>query len=668
MGRRKRRKNRGESRPRVASTEPSLSSDATSPPRWNVGAFALGLFAIFAVALGTRLWHVEALNDAPTAALLLGDAESYYDWALRLVSGDWAGNTVFYQAPLYPYLLGGLFTFFEPSPAVVRYAQALLGSLACVVLALAGRRWFSPSVGIVAGLFLALYAPAIFFVGLLQKTTVALALFVLLLWLVGAAVTTNHRPTLLWGAVGLCLATTALARENALILIIPVLSWIAFDRSFSNRAAVRWRSALAFAAGLACVLAPVAFRNYAVGGDVAWTTSQLGTNLYIGNNADATGTYQPLRAGRDDPRFEAADARALAEAKSGRSLTANEVSSFYVSEVIDYILSEPWDWMQLMGRKVALAGNAAELADTEDLASHAEYSSVLRATSVWNFGVLLPLVAMGVVLTRSRWRELLPLHALALAYGAGLVGFFVFARYRFFVVPLLMLFAAAAVPELVRLLRRPRFATAAVVSIGIVATVLAHQPLVDVDAMRGVTQFNYGLGFERAGNEELARASYERALSFQPNIAEAHYRVGIFQAQDAETDSAIAHFRTAIALSPTYHDVRNSLGVLLLRSGDPVAAEEQFREALGLVPTDAQALNNLANIAFQRRDLVAARTLFRRSVEHDPANAQTHNNLGIIAAIQGEIPLAIGHFEDALAVDPGYEEARLNLARAQSAT
>jgi Flp pilus assembly protein TadD len=63
-----------------------------------------------------------------------------------------------------------------------------------------------------------------------------------------------------------------------------------------------------------------------------------------------------------------------------------------------------------------------------------------------------------------------------------------------------------------------------------------------------------------------------------------------------------------------------------------------------------------------------ARSLYLRSAEADPTNAQTHNNLGIIAAIRGELPLAIGHFEDALKIDPDYEEARTNLARAQSST
>jgi hypothetical protein len=57
-----------------------------------------------------------------------------------------------------------------------------------VLLALAGRRFFSRSAGVAAGLILAFYAPAIFADGLIQKSALGLSLLCLLLWLLGAAV------------------------------------------------------------------------------------------------------------------------------------------------------------------------------------------------------------------------------------------------------------------------------------------------------------------------------------------------------------------------------------------------------------------------------------------------------------------------------------------------
>ena len=34
---------------------------------------------------------------------MMGDAQSYHAWAQEIAAGNWIGDDVFYQAPLYPY-------------------------------------------------------------------------------------------------------------------------------------------------------------------------------------------------------------------------------------------------------------------------------------------------------------------------------------------------------------------------------------------------------------------------------------------------------------------------------------------------------------------------------------------------------------------------------------
>ena len=76
MGRRKRRKRT--SGARAPARTPARVSPSPSFHRW------LGVVAL--VALAVRACHVYVLNRAPFAHLLLGDAESYHAWAMRLVS------------------------------------------------------------------------------------------------------------------------------------------------------------------------------------------------------------------------------------------------------------------------------------------------------------------------------------------------------------------------------------------------------------------------------------------------------------------------------------------------------------------------------------------------------------------------------------------------------
>ena len=54
----------------------------------------------------------------------------------RLAGGDWVGTEVFYQAPLYPYFLGVLYSAFGHSLWVVRLVQAAVGAGSCALLGL----------------------------------------------------------------------------------------------------------------------------------------------------------------------------------------------------------------------------------------------------------------------------------------------------------------------------------------------------------------------------------------------------------------------------------------------------------------------------------------------------------------------------------------------------
>src|SRR5438477_66498 len=141
--------------------------------------------AIFIVAFSLRLVHVWQIHRSPLFNILMGDARGYDEWAQRIAAGDWIGHEVFYQAPLYPYFLGSIYRLAGHNLMVVRIVQALIGSCSCLLIASTASRLFSKRAGVVAGLMLALYAPAIFFDGLLQKSVLDVFFVCLALWLIG---------------------------------------------------------------------------------------------------------------------------------------------------------------------------------------------------------------------------------------------------------------------------------------------------------------------------------------------------------------------------------------------------------------------------------------------------------------------------------------------------
>ena len=237
-----------------------------------------------------------------------------------------------------------------------------------------------------------------------------------------------------------------LTRENAGVLVVVILAWIVLGPSVAGRGP-RLKAAAFVAAALAAVLLPVALRNAIVGGEFHITTSQFGPNLYIGNNPRADGAYVPLVYGHGSPQQERADAIALAERAVGRTLSPKEVSRFWVDQVMRFIRDRPDEWLRLMRVKFILFWNATELGDTEDQYAYADWSVPLRVLNpLLTFGVLCAAATAGFGLTCTHWRRLWVLYAIILVYAASVIAFYVMARYRFPVVPALMLFIDSTTP------------------------------------------------------------------------------------------------------------------------------------------------------------------------------------------------------------------------------
>ena len=212
-----------------------------------------------------------------------------------------------------------------------------------------------------------------------------------------------------------------------------------------------------FLLGLSLVLFPVALRNKIVGGDFALTTAQFGPNFYMGNHHNASGMYEPLRGGRGSWKYEQQDAVALAEKAAGRNLSPNEVSRYWTKKTLAEIFSNPADWLYLMGKKWLLFWNFIENSDTESQYAYESWSAVLTALgSFLHFGVIASLAIFGIAVTAKNYRQLWLLYLFVLFYSSSVTLFFIFARYRLPLVPLLVMFSAAGMVQGTLLFRRKR--------------------------------------------------------------------------------------------------------------------------------------------------------------------------------------------------------------------
>ncbi|MBI2996934.1 MAG: tetratricopeptide repeat protein [Deltaproteobacteria bacterium] len=632
------------------------------PALWREAVYPL---AIFTVALAVRLLYLFQIETIPLFYFLAGDGRVYDEWAQRIAAGDWLGKEVFYQAPLYPYFLGLLQWMLGHDVWTVRVVQAVLGAISCSLLYWVGRSFFTASVGIAGGFILSLYGPAVFYGGLIQKTVLDLALLTVLLFLLGRV--QSRSSWLGWALVGITLALLCLTRENALIwlLVLPLWIWLDFARH-SPRIRLAWIGLLLL--GAALVLFPVGLRNFMVGGDFTLTTAQLGPNLFIGNNPDADGTYAPLRGGHGDARFERRDATELAEQALGRSLSPNQVSRYWLARSLEYIFSQPLDWLRLMGKKWLLVWNVFEVEDADDFYLYQKWSSVLGVLGrVNNFGLVAPLAAVGCLLTLKRWRRLWLLYVLLGSFAASVALIYVFGRYRFPLVPILALFAGAAVVEAFALYRERRVREGiACALVGLATLVIVHRPLIGKPGPSAAGYNNLGNALARQERTDEAIESYRQALALEPTSVAAHYNLANLLAKQGNLKAASAHYEEAVRLSPDFPEAYRNLGNLLMQQGDLEKAIELLRKAVAISPRQAEGHFYLGTALAKQGQLTEAIDHLQKAIGIKPDHAEAYHNLGRVLGAQGRLDKAVEAFQSALNVNPKFAEAHESLALAFS--
>lgn len=555
-----------------------------------------------------RLGHVFAIRSALWLQHLQLDHRIYDEWGQRIAAGDWVGSQAYFVDPLYAYFLGVIYWLAGHRPIVVLVVQALLGVGTCWLTGLLGRRVFGPRYGNLACLLMALFAPAIYYEALIEKTALSLFLFTLSLVLYLG----QTRREITFAAVALGLA--ALTRGNFLLFIPlgaaalllrepsgqrdapPIRKGRLTSRLLSRAWINRQLAARFFMASFFVVFVAVV-RNALVA-DVTATTTNLGANLFIGNhNGNPIGTYSPPGFVRPDPRFEEADFRAEAERRLGRRLDPRELSSYWRDQALAEMADRPGQAFARTLKKLRLFWHDYEIPDNGNMYLAREDSPVLRLPLL-SMGILFPLALLGIGLSfRSNGRARL-IALVAAIYFAGVVAFFILARFRVQIVPVLAVLAAYGAGRLIAAARSRSWRRvapyAAVVVAGAIFSMLTPSWLQATKAPSlAVGYNNLGALYLEAGRVDRAIEAYEKAIRTDPSaVVGAMRSVAELYLGRGEYDQAESHMRRVLALKPGSrmgHDALVRLYDTMLRDPGYQGDREQARQKLAAMDASASS-------------------------------------------------------------------------------
>ena len=543
--------------------------------RWEWAAASVGV-----LALSLRLVHAFQMSASPLFTMPAVDAATYSEQAIRLAEGHWLGRGQgpFWQPPLYPYFLGAIKLAF---PASFYYAsrvvQALIGSLTCVLLCLVGRRLFGVGVGFVGGLIAAVYGPLIYFDARLLPAALATFLVLVSLLLLMRAVEWPRKR--IFVAAGFAMGLASLTAAILASLIPGVAIWL----FYGLRKKAAWPVA-AFLLGAILAIAPVTLRNYTIGGDIVLISYNGGVNFYLGNNANAEQTLA-LRPGWE---WEELVARPLRE---GITRPAAK-SQFFYRQALEYIQNAPLDYLGLLAVKIARFWRGDEIERNQEMYYWRKYSSVLAGT-LWKwgvafpFGLVSPLALLGLIVHIRRQGMALPV-VFALGYSFAVIAFFVAARYRLPIAPLLILFAASGGRWLYARWRQHSWRQALLpTAVFALLVLLVNWDLPPMDGRgKAATHHDLGNAYLQQGRYDLALLKYEQATRLDSTYWQAWFNLGSLRARRGDLRGALPILLNVLEHQRERPDVWSNVAGVYVGLGQYQQAAEILEQAVVTAPRD----------------------------------------------------------------------------------
>ncbi len=566
-------------------------------------------FIIFLLASGVRLTFLFSFDD-PILFF------KYPHFAEKLALGKDIGYRLVDLSPFYLYFLTFLKKFIGIDWVYVKFIQALIGSINCVLIYVVGRRAFPSVVGFLAALMAAVYGNLIILESTLEPTIFVLLFNLLTVYFLLLSSDRSGAPNvrnLYVCAAGVFTGLSIITKPSFLLFPVIALAWLLIGRW--ERALIYKRlqtCALFFAATLVMVL-PVTIRNYVKLNDMVLVTADAGKVFYRGNGIGANALEGVGLAdegfaeeGQNEPDYAHVLFRAAASKMSGKPLLPSESSKFWMQRTIKEILSEPGVYIRRELKKFVYFFTDYEM---HYIASaYKEYKTSLQFPFM-RYGVIASLGVLGMMLSLRDAKQRILLYGIIGLYLLSGLLFLVQSRYRTPAVPYLCMFAGYTIYAFYqRIKHRQLMAGAMMVVIAVVLLFFSHfafkGEVERVDLWQKATKIHYQMGaipYFSKGKYEAAIAELNKCLSIVPEFGPAYNLRGKTYAllekyRDAERD-----FKKVVALSPNISHGYKNLGFLYLLQEKKEMAVTYLETASHLNPGDKKVKATLSRLRVPKR-------------------------------------------------------------------
>ncbi len=585
---------------------------------------------IFLAAFFVRLAYLNQIQKMPTMSFPVMDERYHVKLADQINADTTRFSEPFFRAPLYPYFLAGLFKLTDRSFYWSRFIQIILGALLPLLIYIFGLAVFNHKIAFWSAAIAVFYPTFLYYEASLLIEALMPLLTFLLIW---QLYRTQQKPsTINFVFCGVLLGLTALARPNILLLGPALFIWVWLV--LKNQ--LGWKKALfnyaIIAAATIVVILPVTIRNYVVARDPVFIAWQGGFNFYLGNNRQASGWSATVPG--IDFSWEGGyrDAIVIAENSLGRSLKRSEVSDFWYKKTFEEIASDPAKFIALIFKKLRLFFNGFEIPNNQNLYLTREFAAVMKPLMFpkpfyFPFGLLAPLALCGLIISLRNWRRYLLIYLVIGSYLISLLLFFICARFRQPLIPLMILMAVFAVSQLIEFIRKKHLKN--VVLFVFIVLLLIWE-----------------------SNHDLLKLDPRKLR------AEDYFMLGAAELEYGRQNEAELHFQKALDIDSTHGASYNNLGLIYSQRNDYIRALTNFQKAVLYEPMTLEHYFNYATTLINLKDFQGAISILERARQINPLNYYVHFKLGLTYYQLGNLDKAASSLAESLRLNPDNDQAR----------
>ena len=197
---------------------------------------------------------------------------------------------------------------------------------------------------------------------------------------------------------------------------------------------------------------------------------------------------------------------------------------------------------------------------------------------------------------------------------------------------------------------------------------LFHQALaIDPEyagAYAGLGQaYVFRMVFIDASWADSARVASQKAIEFDPNLADGHYALGFLMFESGDYEGAVEEAGRAIELNPNYARATEGLAFSLYELGRLDEALVAAKRAVALEPTDGRSYEFVGTIYTNLIDYVEAERWYRRRLTIEPDNGSSHALIGVLHLLQGDEARAVEEIELGRSLEPLSEQVMVAQVR-----